>query len=80
LPQKPRFKVEFLGEATEFLYGLNEKVRDKIIYNITKARYSNDRELFKKLTDEIWEFRTLYSKVYYRLFAFWDKSVRKKRW
>lgn len=35
---------------------------------------TNDKGLFKKLTDEVWEFRTLYSKTYYRLFAFWDKS------
>ena len=36
--------------------------------------YSNDNKLFKKLTDEIWEFRTLYNKTTYRLFAFWDKT------
>ncbi|MFC5626886.1 type II toxin-antitoxin system RelE/ParE family toxin [Algoriphagus winogradskyi] len=34
----------------------------------------NDKELFKKLKGEIWEFRTLYQKTYFRLFAFWDKS------
>jgi len=59
-----------LKEASEFLDSLDEKVRDKIIYNITKARFSNDKELFKKLTDEIWEFRTLFNKTHYRLFAF----------
>lgn len=74
--QTPKFKVEFLEEAAEFLESLNEKVRDKIIYNFTKARYSSDKELFKKLTDEIWEFRTLMSKTHYRLFAFWDKSEK----
>ena len=74
--QTPKFKVEFLEEASEFLDRLDEKVRDKIIYNITKARFSNDKELFKKLTDEIWEFRTLFSKSHYRLFAFWDKSEK----
>ena len=31
-------------------------------------------KLFKKLQDEIWEFRTKYNKSYYRLFAFWDKT------
>lgn len=72
-----KFKVEFLEEATEFLDGLDEKVRDKIIYNITKSQFSNDKELFKKLTDEIWEFRTLFNKTNYRLFAFWDKSEKK---
>ena len=72
----PKFKVEFLEEAAEFLDSLDEKVRDKIIYNITKARFSNDKELFKKLTEEIWEFRTLFKKTHYRLFAFWDKSEK----
>jgi phage-related protein len=74
--QKPKFNVEFLEEALEFLDNLDEKVRDKIIYNITKARFSNNKELFKKLTDEIWEFRTRFNKTYYRLFAFWDKSEK----
>lgn len=45
--QKPKFKVEFLEDALEFLGNLDEKVRDKIIYNITKSRFSNDNELFK---------------------------------
>jgi len=74
--QTPKFKVEFLEEASEFLDRLDEKVRDKIIYNITKARFSSDKELFKKLTDEIWEFRTLFNKTHYRLFAFRDKSEK----
>ena len=70
------FRVEFLEEANEFLEGLDEKSRDKIFYNIWKARSTNDRELFKKLQDEIWEFRTKYNKTYYRLFAFWDKTQK----
>ena len=74
--QTPKFNVEFLEEALEFLDNLDEKVRDKIIYNITKARFSSDKELFKKLTEEIWEFRTLFNKTHYRLFAFWDKSEK----
>ena len=73
--QKPKFRVEFLEEATEFLELLDEKIRVKIIYNITKARFSNDKELFKKLNDEVWEFRTLYKNIQYRLFAFWDKRI-----
>jgi hypothetical protein len=28
----------------------------------------------KKLIDEIWEFRTLYQGLQYRLLAFWDKT------
>lgn len=44
------------------------------LYNIDKARLVNDPKLFKKLTDDIWEFRTKYSGSQYRLFAFWDKT------
>ncbi len=29
----------------------------------------------KKLSDEIWEFRTLYQGFQYRLLAFWDKNT-----
>ena len=68
-----KFKVQFLEEAAEFLDNLDEKSRDKILYNIHKAKVTNDNELFKKLTDEIWEFRTLFNKTHFRLFAFWDK-------
>jgi len=69
-----KFQVQFLEEAVEFLDNLDEKARDKVIYNIKKARLSNDKELFKKLKDEIWEFRTLFNRTHYRLFAFWDKT------
>jgi phage-related protein len=69
-----KFKVVFLEEAANFLSGLDYKAREKIISNIRKSQILNDKELFKKLTEEIWEFRTLYNKTAYRLFAFWDKS------
>jgi len=71
---KEKFIVQFLEEAAEFIDKLDEKTRDKIIYTIQKSRVSNDKELFKKLKGEIWEFRTFYNKTHYRLFAFWDKT------
>ncbi len=46
----------------------------KKLYNIRKAQNEHDPEFFKKLTDEIWEFRTLYQGLQYRLLAFWDKT------
>jgi phage-related protein len=70
---KEKFSVQFLEEAKVFLDNLEQKAREKIIYNIRKSQVSNDKELFKKLTVEIWEFRTLFNKTHYRLFAFWDK-------
>ena len=71
-----KFKVIFLTEAREFLLELDEKSRDKIIFNIDKSKIKNDNELFKKLKGEIWEFRTLYNKTQFRIFAFWDKSEK----
>lgn len=69
-----RFKVIFLTEARKFLMDLDEKSRDKIVFNIDKAKIQNNRELFKKLKGEIWEFRTLFKKEHIRIFAFWDKT------
>ena len=69
-----KFKVEFLPEAVKFMDSLDQKSQLKIYYNIKKAQLTNDPELFKKLNDNIWEFRTLYNKTYFRIFAFWDKS------
>ena len=69
-----KFQVLFLEDAAEFLDYLDEKAREKIYYNIQKARFTSDKELFKKLKGEIWEFRTLFNKTHYRLLAFWDKT------
>lgn len=71
---KYNFHVKFLEDAKGFLDNLDKKPRAKILYNIWKSRTVNDRELFKKLNEEIWEFRTLYNKTTYRLFAFWDET------
>lgn len=68
------FEIIFLDEAFEFLKGLERKHYEKILCNIRKAQTEHDQELFKKLTDEIWEFRTLYQGLQYRLLAFWDKT------
>ena len=46
---------------------------EKVAYNISKSMVITDNELFKKLEGtEIWEFRTLYNGIQYRLLAFWD--------
>ncbi len=68
------FDVVFLDEVFDYLKKLNPKHYQKILYNIRKAQSEHDPELFKKLDDEIWEFRTLYQSLQYRLLAFWDKS------
>ena len=67
-----------MTEAREFLLQLDEKSRDKIIFNIDKAKVKNDNELFKKLKGEIWEFRTLFNKTHFRIFSFWDKEDKQQ--
>lgn len=61
----------------EFLSGLAEKPRKKILYNISQVAGGKiDNELFKKLGDtEIWEFRTYYAGIWYRILAFWDTDT-----
>ena len=71
---KSKFDVIFLEQAIDFMSKLDKKARKKIYYNLDKAKFENDPKLFKKLTDDIWEFRTLYQGIQYRLFAFWDKT------
>lgn len=69
-----KFKTIFLDEAIDFLDALSEQARDKFFYNIYKVEGGiRDSDLFKKLEGtDIWEFRTLYNGIQYRLFAFWD--------
>ena len=73
-----RFEVEFLPEAVQFINELDEKAREKVYYNIRKSQFINDNDLFKKITENIWEFRTFYNGVSFRIFAFWDKSKTKQ--
>jgi phage-related protein len=69
-----KFEVLFLTEARLFLKTLDEKTQSKVILNIDKSKVKNDNTLFKKLNNEIWEFRTLYNSKQIRIFAFWDKT------
>ena len=68
-----KYEVSFLEPAKEFLESLDPKTREKILFNIWKSRETHDPSLFKKLTSEIWEFRTRVKSKQYRLLAFWDK-------
>ena len=70
-----KFSIVLTEEARVFLKSLPQKVQDKIAYNIRRVSGGEiNNELFKKLenADGIWEFRTLYQTIAYRLFAFWD--------
>ena len=74
---KARFKVIMSSEADAFLDTLCQDIKDKIVYNVDKvASGYMDKDLFKKLDGtDIWEFRTLYKGIQYRLLAFWDTDA-----
>ncbi|MCI6727743.1 MAG: type II toxin-antitoxin system RelE/ParE family toxin [Bacteroidales bacterium] len=71
------FRLALLEEAKKFLQSLPPQAYKKILYNIDRvAGGERNKELFKKLENsEIWEFRTFYNGIAYRLFAFWDTDM-----
>ena len=71
---KPQFEILFLEDAFNFLKQLDRKHYEKVLYNIRRAQNETNSDLFKKLSNDIWEFRTLYQGLQYRLLAFWDKT------
>lgn len=73
---KKGFEVRYLEDAIQFLNSLDIKVRDKILYDIMKSQYEVNNELLKKLTNNIWEFRTRYQGMAYSLLAFWDNNTK----
>jgi phage-related protein len=72
------FETKFLEEADQFISGLERKTVKKILYNIDLAEQTNDPKLFKKLQNDIWEFRTKFAGLQIRLLAFWDKTDHKE--
>ncbi|MBO7506946.1 MAG: type II toxin-antitoxin system RelE/ParE family toxin [Paludibacteraceae bacterium] len=72
----PKFEVIYSDEVIEFLNTLPAKAKIKIMYNVSKSRYNQDPKFFKKLVGtDIWEFRTLYNGLQYRLLSFWDSDI-----
>lgn len=69
-------KIIYSEEVDEFLSDLDEKPKKKILFNISQiANGKIDNELFSKLDDYIWEFRTFYGGIWYRILAFWDTET-----
>ena len=76
--EKPKYKIIYSEEMDKFLESVNDKARKKIFYNINLvAGGIIDKELFKKLDGtDIWEFRTLYNGICYRILSFWDTEAQ----
>ena len=71
-------QVILSSEADAFVRRQPLKAQQKIAYNVRKLESGVlDKELFKKLEgSDIWELRTSWSGICYRLFAFWDTEKR----
>lgn len=69
-----KYKVIISEEVDKFLESINSKAKAKIFYNIHLVSAGKvDKELLKKLEGtDIWEFRTLYGGIAYRLLSFFD--------
>ena len=70
------FDVILSSEVETFLDSLDNNTRKKILHNVDKSRFHIDPRRFKKLTKEIWEFKTRYGSKQYRLFA---KTILKNK-
>lgn len=72
-----KLKVVLTEEAQAFLDAQPFKAQQKIYYNIFKVEEGVMKvDIFKKLGNtDIWEFRTLYNGISYRLFSFWDTEL-----
>jgi phage-related protein len=65
-------------KAEKFLKDeLSKEEREKVVENLNRINILIDKDIFKKLTKYIWEFRTLYNGKQIRLLAFWDKRDNK---
>ena len=66
-----------MEEALTFIESLPQSVGDKLLEIVHRIEGGErNAVLFSKLEGtDIWEFRTLYNKIKYRLFAFWDTET-----
>jgi len=64
-----KYEVQFLEPAKVFLDKLDNKSREKVIFNIWKSRETNDPQLFKKLTGNIRALLLIHSHQYFQSFS-----------
>ena len=67
-----------MESADEFIRTLDKKTHKKLFQNIRIAEQVNNPKFFKKLNDNIWEFRVRFSNKQIRLLSFWDKRNKEK--
>ena len=80
MEQESQIRVVYMQEAKDFLNTLPVSARRKIFYNVLKIEGGvKDSELLKKLEGNsgLWELRTLFDGIQYRLLAFWDAEEKR---
>ncbi|MBQ9254211.1 MAG: type II toxin-antitoxin system RelE/ParE family toxin [Bacteroidales bacterium] len=71
------FNIIYLEKAIFFINKQSSEVQSAIYTTIDEAKKRMDKKLLKKLVGtNIWEFRTKYNGIEYRLLAFWDKKKK----
>lgn len=72
---KTPLRVDYLKDAQKFLLSLPETTKEKILNDVDSVLDGTGTfDVFKKLDRNIWEFRTHFQGMAYRLFAFYDKE------
>jgi hypothetical protein len=72
------FRNFFFARGRAFHFSTGPWNDKKILYNIDLAEQTNNVRLFKKIRQDIWEFRTKYGGLQIRLLAFWDKTDKQE--
>lgn len=67
-----------MEEADMFISKFDRRIIAKLLYNIDLAEKNLDSRLFKKLNNNIWEFRLRYEKMQIRLWHFGIKRIIKE--
>jgi len=77
---KKEIDIILLPETKRFLNQSPDKIKDKFSYVFLKTSIGYRGDWFKKLsdTDGIFEFRIRASLGFYRVFAFWDDTLKTK--
>src|SRR5690606_17422277 len=74
-----KFEVIFPEQVIDFMTKVHKEAKAIIYYNLDKSKLGLNPKLFKKLTEDIWEFRTKYGGLQYRLFTFWDRPGQRSK-
>jgi len=80
MQMKKNIEILFLEDAENFFDSLPQKMKDKFSISFYKVKNGYKGSWFEKLknTDGIFEFRERGSDKFYRIFAFWDKTVEQE--